>query len=166
MIVATNVDLETAVRNGRFREDLFYRIKVVQIDLPPLRERDQDILQLADGFLAELGRGKGIGGFTPEAQAAMKSYPWPGNIRELRNVIERALILCRAQRIGLEHLPANFSAPATVQEAEVGDPVSLDKIEELHIRRVLARSKSLDEAAKVLGIDVATLWRRRRKYGI
>ena len=170
MIVATNADLDEAVRRGRFREDLFYRIKVVQIDLPPLGQRAEDILDLAERFLAELGRGKGVGGFTDEAQAALKNYAWPGNLRELRNVIERALILCRGPQIGLEHLPATFaSGPGSAgaaQGAELGDPIALDKLEELHIRRVLAKCKSLDEAAKVLGIDVATLWRRRRKYGI
>jgi NtrC-family two-component system response regulator AlgB len=167
VIAATNVDLDEAVRDGRFREDLFYRIKVVQLDLPPLRERPEDVMVLAERFLADLRRGKPIEGFTPEAEAALRAYAWPGNIRELRNVIERALILCTSERIALEHLPGGFSqaeaAPATVG---VGDRVSLDQLEELHIRRVLAKTRSLDEAAKVLGVDVATLWRRRKKYGI
>jgi len=144
--------------------DLLYRIKVMQIDLPPLRERPEDVAKLSERFLAELRRGRGIVGFTAEALAALSSYTWPGNIRELRNVIERAAILCQAERIGLEHLPANF-APQEIR-VNVGDAVSLDKLEELHIRRVLAQTRSLDEAAKTLGIDLATLWRRRKKYGI
>jgi NtrC-family two-component system response regulator AlgB len=166
VITATNVDLEEAVRAGRFREDLLYRIKVVQLDLPPLRERQEDIVDLAERFLAELRHGKPVVGFTEEALAAMKNYRWPGNIRELRNVIERALILCNGERLGLEHLPANFSQVAAPSEVEPGDSITLDKLEEVHIRRVLAKSKTLEEAAQTLGIDVATLWRRRKKYGI
>jgi two-component system, NtrC family, response regulator AlgB len=171
IIAATNVDLDQAVAEGRFREDLLYRINVVQIDLPPLRDRPEDILQLAEGFLVELGREKGqrnsAVGFTPEAQAALLAYRWPGNIRELRNVVERAIILCQGDRVGLDHLPGNLIGLANGPVAmEVGDPISLDALDEVHIRRVLAKSKSLEEAARVLGIDIATLWRRRKKYGI
>jgi NtrC-family two-component system response regulator AlgB len=164
LITATNVKLEEAVRAGKFREDLLYRIAVVPIDMPPLRERTEDIVYLAERFLATLGRGRGILGFTDDVLAAFKAYQWPGNIRELRNVIERAVILCRGERIGVEYLPSNVVArPA---EMGLGDPIPLNKLEELHIRRVLARSKSLDDAARTLGIDAATLWRRRRKYKI
>jgi NtrC-family two-component system response regulator AlgB len=166
IIAATNVDLESAVRSGSFREDLLYRINVVQLDLPPLRERSEDILELAQRFLAELGHGKGVSGFSDEVQAALRNYSWPGNVRELRNVIERALILCHSERIGLEHFPGNFSTTAAATVMELGDRVPLDQLEEVHIRRVLAKSKSLEEAAEILGIDVATLWRRRKKYGI
>jgi NtrC-family two-component system response regulator AlgB len=164
MIAATNVKLEEAVRAGRFREDLLYRIQVVPIDMPPLRERQEDVVHLAERFLATLGRGRGIIGFSDEVLSAFKTYQWPGNIRELRNVVERAVILCTGERIGLEYMPANVAARS--QEMGLGDPISLNKLEELHIRRVLARSKSLDDAAKTLGIDAATLWRRRRKYKI
>jgi len=165
LIVATNVDLDDAVRTGRFREDLFYRIKVIQIDVPPLRLRAEDILPLAERFVNELRRDAEVSGFNDEARSAIQDYNWPGNVRELRNVIERALILCRSGQIGLEHLPGNF-LPNAVPSPELGDPVPIDKLEEIHIRRVLARSKSLDEAARVLGMDPATLWRRRKKYGI
>ena len=164
LITATNVNLEEAVKSGRFREDLLYRIQVVQVDLPALRERPEDIPRLCDAMLTELRRSRPIVGFTPEAQAVLRGYRWPGNIRELRNVIERAVILCHADHIGVEHLPATF----TLREApmEVGDRIPLNKLEEMHIRRVLATTKSLDEAASVLEIDLATLWRRRKKYGI
>jgi NtrC-family two-component system response regulator AlgB len=164
LITATNVNLEEAVKAAKFREDLLYRIAVVQVDLPALRERSEDIPRLAEGLLAELRRSRPIIGFTPEAEAALRGYRWPGNIRELRNVIERATILCQTDRIGMEHLPATF----TPKDApiEVGDRIPLDKLEEMHIRRVLATTKSLDEAASVLDIDLATLWRRRKKYGI
>jgi NtrC-family two-component system response regulator AlgB len=164
IITATNIDLEAAVKAGAFREDLLYRIKVIQIDLPPLRDRLEDVVPLSERLLAEFRGGRNVVGFTTEALSALSSYGWPGNLRELRNVIERAVILCQVERIGLEHLPSNFT-PQEVQ-VNVGDNVSLDRLEELHIRRVLANTRSLDEAAKVLGIDSATLWRRRKKYGI
>jgi NtrC-family two-component system response regulator AlgB len=167
LIAATNVDLDKAVAAGRFREDLFYRIKVVQLDLPPLREHLEDVMDLAEGFLAELRRNSAVTGFTPQAADALKAYAWPGNIRELRNVVERALILCQSEQIGVEHLPANFAlSDQSIDPVQVGDHVPLDKLEETHIRRVLAKSKSLEDAAKTLGIDLATLWRRRKKYGI
>jgi two-component system, NtrC family, response regulator AlgB len=165
LITATNVNLDDAVRAGRFREDLFYRIKVIQIDIPPLRQRPEDVPVLAQAFLNELRHEAQIEGFTDEARSAIQEYNWPGNVRELRNVIERALVLCRHGKIGLEHLPGNF-LPNPTPSPELGDPIPIEKLEEVHIRRVLARSKSLDEAARVLGMDPATLWRRRKKYGI
>ena len=164
LVTATNIDLEQSVKVGSFREDLLYRINVVQIDLPPLRDRPEDVVDLSERFLNEFRAGRNLVGFTSEALAALSGYDWPGNVRELRNVIERAVILCQVERIGLEHFPANFS-PREIP-INVGDPISLDKLEELHIRRVLARTRSLDETAQVLGIDTATLWRRRKKYGI
>jgi NtrC-family two-component system response regulator AlgB len=164
LVTATNVDLEAAVKAGAFREDLLYRIKVVEFELPPLRQRVEDVMPLSERFLAEFRQGRPIVGFTDEAKAALESCAWPGNIRELRNVIERAVILCKTQHIGVENLPSNFRQRET--DVKVGDAVSLDHLEELHIRRVLATTASLDEAAGVLGIDLATLWRRRKKYGI
>ncbi len=164
IITATNIDLEQAVKAGTFREDLLYRIKVIQIDLPPLRERPEDIADLSDRFLAEFRGGRPIEGFTAEARLVLQNCSWPGNIRELRNVIERAVILCRAGLIGVEHLPSNFKPREN--HVNLGDRVSLNRLEELHIRRILASTESLDQAANVLGIDVATLWRRRKKYGM
>jgi two-component system, NtrC family, response regulator AlgB len=164
LISATNVDIAQAVRDGRFREDLFYRINVIQIDLPALRERSEDILPLANRLLAHLSQRRPIAGFTDEAMAALVHYPWPGNVRELRNVIERAVILCRAEQIGIEHLPANFSTRSV--EPQLGDSVPLEQIEAIHLRRLIAQSKSLEDAAAALGIDVATLWRKRKKYDI
>jgi NtrC-family two-component system response regulator AlgB len=166
VLTATNLDLQEAVRAGRFREDLFYRLNVIQIDLPPLQERPDDIMPLAETMLGALRRGKPIGGFTAEAVAALKAYGWPGNVRELRNVVERAVILCHGERIGIEQLPPNLAEPSPARTPEVGKLVTLDALEEAHIRRVLAASKTLDDAAAILGIDVATLWRRRKKYGI
>jgi NtrC-family two-component system response regulator AlgB len=103
-------------------------------------------------------------GFTEEAVHALKNYTWPGNIRELRNMVERAAIICSTDRIGVEHLPENVLPRESIPQ--IGDLVNLEKIEELHIRRVLAATKSLQEAADILGIDQATLWRRRKQYGI
>ena len=166
IITATNVNLEMAVQEGRFREDLFYRLNVIQIEIPPLRERPDDAVVLAERLLAFYGRNhhRAFIGFTPEALKALRQHPWPGNVRELSNVVERAAILCRMERVGIECLPSNLLPKETTPK--VGDQVSIERIEELHIRRILATAKSLQEAAEILGIDQATLWRRRKKYGI
>jgi len=166
IIAATNQDLDKAVKEGRFREDLFYRLNVIQIEMPPLRERPEDITTLAERLLAFFGRARHYTflGFTPEALQALRQYPWPGNLRELRNVVERGAILCQTERMGTECLPENLLPSDS--SARLGDRISLEKIEEEHIRRVLAATKSLQEAADILGIDQATLWRRRKKYGI
>jgi len=166
IIAATNIDLPKSVREGRFREDLYYRLNVIQIEIPPLRERPDDIVSLANGLLLFFAKSchKVLAGFTDEALNLLKSYPWPGNVRELRNVIERAVILCEGNRIDVDHLPENMHTACT--SIRIGDPVSLDKIEEEHIRRVLSSTRSLQDAADLLGIDQATLWRRRKQYGI
>jgi two-component system, NtrC family, response regulator AlgB len=166
VITATSVDLEAALKTGRFREELLYRLNVFEIVLPPLRERPQDIRVLSDQFLLFFVRQnhRSVLRFSDDALQALERYAWPGNVRELRNVIERAVILCKAETIDAAHLPLNLS-PAE-PPVSLGDPVPIDKIEELHIRRVLATAKSLEEAAEVLGIDTATLWRRRKQYGI
>jgi NtrC-family two-component system response regulator AlgB len=166
IISATNRDLEAEVRGGRFREDLFYRLNVIQVELPPLRERIDDVAKMATQLLAFYGsvHHRRFLGFTEGALYALKRYRWPGNLRELRNVVERASILCRSEWIGAEFIPG------AVEGAEVppsvGGMVSLEKLEEEHIRRVLAETRSLQKAAEILGIDQATLWRRRKQYGI
>jgi NtrC-family two-component system response regulator AlgB len=166
LLTATNIDLEAAVKEGRFREDLFYRLNVIQVEIPSLRERPEDLARLATKLLTFHARRNHLVflGFSDEALSVLREYPWPGNIRELSNVIERAVILCRGERIGPEFLPPRLAA--SEERPEIGDAVSLEKIEEQHIRRILASTRSLQEAAKVLGIDQATLWRRRKKYGI
>jgi len=166
IIAATNRDLDSAVKEGRFREDLFYRLNVIQIEIPPLRERPEDVTVLAERLLTFFGRARHhrFLGFTTEALKALKQYHWPGNIRELRNVVERAAILCQTDHVGIECFPENLLPSDSV--ARLGDRVSLEKIEEEHIRRVLATARSIQEAAGILGIDQATLWRRRKKYGI
>ena len=166
LIAATNTRLEDAVKAGHFREDLYFRLAVISIELPPLRERREDIPVIAERLLAFHARNnhRSFLGFSEEAVKGLTAYAWPGNVRELSNAVERAAILCRADRIGLECLPANLAGAEA--EARIGDPVSLEKIEEAHIRGVLANVKSLQEASAILGIDTATLWRRRKKYGI
>jgi NtrC-family two-component system response regulator AlgB len=166
LVAATNTRLEEAVQAGRFREDLYFRLAVISIELPPLRERRGDIPALAERLLAFHARNnhRAFLGFTDEALRALAAYSWPGNVRELSNVIERAAILCRTDRIGLACLPVSLAGAEA--EVRIGDPVSLEKIEEAHIRRVLAAAKSLQEASAILGIDQATLWRRRKTYGI
>ncbi len=168
VVTATNVDLDKAVREGRFREDLLYRLNVITIEVPPLRRRVDDIVPMAERMLAFFTRAhtRKVLGFTPEAQEALKRHSWPGNVRELRNVIERCAILATGEWIGPDLLPGGTGAAAASPDPGPGAMISLDKLEELHIRRVLAETKSLEEAAEVLGIDAATLWRRRKKYGI
>ena len=166
IISASNVDLEHAVESASLREDLFHWLNVIQIEIPPLRERSQDIVALAEKFLTFFSRKyhRTLSGFTDEAIVVLQEYPWPCNLRELRNVIERAAILCSTNRVGTDHLPNEMMSRDTTPQ--VGDPVSLNKIEEEHIRRILASSKSFQETADILGIDQATLWRRRKRYGI
>jgi len=166
VIAATNVDIEKRVAEGLFREDLFYRLNVISLTLPPLRERPEDIMPLAVDFLRYFCRTnhKSILGFNEEASERLGRYVWPGNVRELRNTVERAVILGSDELIGEKDLPENIAPVAGTPS--IGDMVPLSTIEELHIRRVLANASSLQEAADVLGIDQATLWRRRKTYGI
>ncbi|HBZ55137.1 MAG TPA: sigma-54-dependent Fis family transcriptional regulator [Syntrophobacteraceae bacterium] len=166
ILAATNVDLETAVKMGRFREDLFYRLNVVEIVIPPLRERREDILPLANRLLAFFARQnhRQSPDVSEEAQLALQNYPWPGNVRELRNAIERAILLGNEKLIGIDDLPVKPAATEILPG--IGGPISLEKLEEMHIRRVLANNRSIEEACRVLGMDSVTLWRRRKKYGI
>jgi NtrC-family two-component system response regulator AlgB len=166
ILAATNADLEKAVAENRFREDLYYRLNVIQIEVPPLSDRPDDVESLANTMLVFFGaqNHKVFRGFSEEAARALRNYSWPGNIRELRNVIERAAILCAGDIIGCEHLPQSISP--NVPPIRLGNPLPLSVIEENHIRRVLASAKSLQEAADILGIDQATLWRKRKQYGI
>lgn len=166
IIAATNRDLEERVAEGSFREDLYYRLNVVEIELPPLAERRDDILPLADRFLGfyREQHGSDAERFSAEAEQALTSYRWPGNVRELENAVERAVILAPGEEIRPGHLPFGSDREGTVPR--VGDRVSLDEIEEEHIRRVVAATESLEEAADVLGIDTTTLWRRRKKFDL
>jgi NtrC-family two-component system response regulator AlgB len=166
IVAATNRDLEAEVRAGRFREDLFYRLNVIEVTLPPLRSRRRDLLPLARHLLGFFARqaGKVVTGLTPAAEEAIAAYSWPGNVRELRNAVERGVILTRDQTVGTEHLPGQLMTAATAR-IEVGGPITLEALEAEHIRRVVANSPSLEEAAESLGIDPSTLYRKRKRIG-
>jgi NtrC-family two-component system response regulator AlgB len=165
VVAATNRNLEEDVKAGRFREDLFFRLNTVQIDLPPLRERREDIPMLARRFLDFFARQarRPTPELSPSALKVLLSYPWPGNIRELRNVLERAIILWPAQVIEPEAFPEQISHQGAGAPV-LGGNYSLELIEKEQILRVLARTSTLEEAAYILGIDASTLWRKRKKY--
>jgi NtrC-family two-component system response regulator AlgB len=166
-IAATNRDLAEHVRTGLFREDLLYRLNVVDLQLPPLRERPEDILRLAHRFLLFFAKSarRQPQELSPAAAEALRSYSWPGNIRELKNAVERAVILWPAQVIGPEAFPAHIAAHVRPAESpQIGGDYSLEDIEREHIRRVVGRSATLEDAAGILGIDASTLWRKRKKY--
>jgi len=166
IIAATNHDLDLAVREGRFRDDLYYRLNVVEIHVPPLRRRPADIVPLANRFLDYFATryDRTIEGFTDEAESVLRRHWWPGNVRELQNTIERAVILSDDRFIDSRHVAIRqHQAPP---QPQIGDLIDLRSLEAEHIRRVIRASASLDEAAETLGIDPATLWRKRRRYGL
>jgi NtrC-family two-component system response regulator AlgB len=167
ILAASNRDLAAEVAAGRFREDLFYRLNVIEIELPPLRQRKADVLPLAGHLLRFFARqaNKSVTAFSPEAEAAILRHTWPGNVRELRNAIERGVILTAGKEIDRAHLPANLGS-GPPPRIEVGSAVTLETLEAEHIRRLLASSASLDEAAATLGIDPSTLYRKRKRYGL
>jgi two-component system, NtrC family, response regulator AlgB len=171
VIAATNKDLRKAVQDGRFREDVYYRLNVIAIRLPPLRERVSDMIEIARGYLTFFSTqcGKKMNGFSPEAELAMKRYPWPGNLRELRNAVERAVILAGGYQIEPDDLPEIVRPEIDLAPIQEGTPqgplVSLEVLEQAHIRQVMDKAQSLEEAAQILGIDPATLYRKRKKYG-
>jgi len=165
VIAATNKDLDGEVRAGRFREDLFYRLNVVSLTLPPLRDRRQDIPLLIDHFLRRF-----TAEYTPktlddEARHALAEYAWPGNVRELSNTIERLLILAPGEVVGLEDLPSNIRTP--VRRSEAAGPTSLAEMERLHLTRVLSETGGKKmQAARLLGIDIKTLNKKIKDYKI
>ncbi|HZL44153.1 MAG TPA: sigma-54 dependent transcriptional regulator [Verrucomicrobiae bacterium] len=167
VIAATNRNLDKAVQEGRFREDLFYRLNVIAIRLPLLRERQADVVRIAENYLKFFARqcGKQLKGFSKDALQAMRQYSWPGNLRELRNVVERGVILAGSNELELPDLPENFSGTSAsgADGVQVGRPVSLEQLEAEHIARVIQHAPTMEEAARVLGIDPATLYRKRKK---
>jgi NtrC-family two-component system response regulator AlgB len=165
IIAATNKDIEEQVRDGAFREDLYFRLNVLELFLPPLRERPEDVPLLAEHYLTQSARmnEKAVQNISPDALQRLQGNPWPGNIRELINTIERSVIISRDAELGVDNLPphiANFNA----QKFPEASFKSLSEIEREHIQNVIAHSASLEEAAKILSIDPATLWRKRKKY--
>ena len=175
VIAATNRDLEDEVRKGKFRKDLFFRLHVVRIDVPPLRQRTEDIPELAEYFLqkykAETGRR--ITGFSPQAEHQLKRYRWPGNVRELKNVIERAVVLARGEVIQLDELILTNLSTASESQFDMGtivqeyQPESLEQVEQRHIEATLRSTGwNKSKAAQILGIERSTLDRKIKKYGI
>jgi len=176
VVAATNKDLAAAIARGDFREDLYYRLHVFEIVLPPLRERPEDILTLIESFLQELGAaiGRPPAGLSREAREKMLAYSWPGNVRELRNAVERAVILCEGGLITSEHLPialeASPSPPPRTAAAYVSLPSSglhLDEVEKDLVEKALAQARyNKSKAARLLGLTRAQLYSRLAKYGL
>jgi NtrC-family two-component system response regulator AlgB len=168
VISATNRNLEKAVQEGRFREDLYYRLHVIAVPIPPLRERPGDLLKIAERYLQFFSEqcGKRINGFSREAEAVLQQYTWPGNLRELRNVIERTVILSDTGEIDRLDLPDKLSqgSPLSpVAGVQIGARVSLKEIETEHISRVMKQASTMSEAARILGITRDTLHRKKKE---
>ncbi|WP_221032119.1 sigma-54-dependent transcriptional regulator [Actomonas aquatica] len=167
VIAATNRDLAKEVAAGRFREDLYYRLKVIAVEMPALADRPADLMPLAENYLNHFAREQGRAGlrFSADARTAVIDYGWPGNLRELRNVIERAVILTAGPEIEPADFPDEFHEKEE-SSLRPGHLVTIDALEQEHIRRIIAKSPSLDQAAKTLGIDTATLYRKRKRMGL
>jgi NtrC-family two-component system response regulator AlgB len=164
VIAATNRDLEADAKSGRFREDLLFRLNVVELVMPPLRERVDDILPLARSFLTHFARAakRGPMELSREAEEVLLRYAWPGNVRELRNAMERVAILWPAPLVEPAALP-DRTEPRAPARPRLGGSFTLEAIEREHIEQVLAKSRTQEEAARVLGIDASTLWRKRKR---
>jgi len=173
VIAATNANLRHHVDEGKFREDLYYRLNVIAVEMPPLRNRKADLLEFAEDYLKYFAKqsGRPVRGFNKEALAWISSYRWPGNLRELRNALERAVILSRDTELKREDFPDTLehvepAGPNGQISLSPGGDTTLEQLEEEHIRRVLSRTPTMQEAARTLGIDQATLYRKRKKMGM
>jgi two-component system, NtrC family, response regulator AtoC len=171
IVAATNRDLEQEVAARRFREDLFYRLNVVQIHIPPLRARGDDVLLLAQHFTTQFAErmGKVVNGISHEAAQKLTEYDWPGNVRQLENSIERAVALTRLTHIGVEDLPERIrnhvGTAAAMGEVKLDHVLTLDRLEQAHITRALRNANgNKTQAAKVLGVDRRTLYRKLERY--
>jgi len=166
IIAASNRDLGELVKSGQFREDLYYRVNVIRIKLPPLRDRKEDVPLLVDHFIRRFNnlKKKLITDISPDAMAALASYDYPGNIRELENIIEHAFVLCRGTTIDTDTLPENVYAKGI---SPIIRPTSMDDVEASYISEVLAKHDwNRQESAKELGIHKTTLWRKMKKLGV
>jgi DNA-binding NtrC family response regulator len=168
IVAATNRELEAEVRAGRFRADLYYRLAVVTLRMPPLRERRDDLLPLALHLLEGLAarHRRKAPRLAAGARDALLAWSWPGNVRELSNALERALVLSRGDEIRAEDLPDAVVAPRREAAPAPGEALSLEEVERRHVQQVLASSATLEEAAARLGIDPTTLWRKRKRWGL
>jgi NtrC-family two-component system response regulator AlgB len=173
LIATTNKDLDAEAAAARFRDDLLYRLNVVELTLPALRERT-DLMVLAESLLVFFSRqtGRRIEGFSAPVRAILESYSWPGNLRELRNAIERAVLFASGRQIEPGDLPGRIGARSTPGAAgdsgtlRLGGPFTLEALETEHIRLVLQNTETREEAARILGIDPSTLYRKRRQLGM
>jgi NtrC-family two-component system response regulator AlgB len=165
VVAATNRDLEVDVRSGRFREDLLFRLNVIEVRVPSLRERPEDIVPMAKRFLAFFARslGRPVATLSPAAEKVLANYGWPGNVRELRNAIERSVILWPSAVIEPQAFPERISGTKE-RGPFVGGKFALDEIERAHVSAIVAQAKTMEEAATLLGIDDSTLWRKRKRY--
>ena len=168
VIAATNRDLQSEARLGRFREDLFFRLNVVALKVPALRERPEDFDSLTDRLLAGLAVRHGRPGLhlADETRRALAAYRWPGNVRELVNALERAVVLARGHEIVVDDLPDAVTAPEPPPGDDGRSALSLEATERRLVERALAESTTLEEAAARLGINVTTLWRKRKRWGL
>jgi two-component system response regulator HydG len=171
IVAATHRDLEVEVAAKRFREDLYYRINVVRIRVPPLRDREGDVLRLAAHFLESFARKaeRGDMQLSPRVAAALLAYDWPGNVRELENCMERAVALARSSQVSMEDLPDKLTARAparlNVSSVDAGEIVTLEEIDRRYIARAIALlNGNKSRAADLLGVDRRTLYRRLEKY--
>jgi NtrC-family two-component system response regulator AlgB len=161
IIAATNRKLSDALQEGTFREDLYYRINAVRISLPPLRDRQEDIMVLLYHFLKKFSPHRDIE-LSPDVLKLLTAYRWPGNVREMENTMERAVLLAKNGTIEPSHLPSELQH----LDQNLAGLIALEQVERQHIAHVLRIAKDLDEASRVLEIDPATLWRKRKKYGL
>jgi transcriptional regulator with PAS, ATPase and Fis domain len=175
IVAATHRNLEKLVDEGKFREDLFYRLKVIEIEIPALRERKEDIPELSQVFLAKYSAklSKKVATISKEGMQALMAYGWPGNVRELEHQIERAVAMTSASVLAADDFdfsssrPVIEAIPAVATHAAISDPRSLEDMEKEHILRVLRDvDYNKSKASEVLGIDRATLYRKALKYGI
>jgi DNA-binding NtrC family response regulator len=169
VIAATNGDLPLAVEEGKFRLDLYYRINVFTIELPPLRERGDDIPLLAEHFLERSARemGKPASGFSRDALQCLKAYDWPGNVRELENAVERAIVVQKGREIQLEDLPVTDPPRTHQAPTQEAQDLSLAELEKQHIQEVLDQmAGNVSKAARALKIDRVTLYNKIKKYGL
>jgi NtrC-family two-component system response regulator AlgB len=164
VIAATNRNLDELVAANRFRADLFFRLNVVELTIPPLRARFGEIVPFAEHFVRQIAERhrQPAPTFGAGVEAALMAHNWPGNLRELRNVIERAMVLRRGDQIELADLPDRIAS----HNQSSAPAMSLDELEKLHIETIVRRARTFEEAAETLGINVATLWRKRRRYGL
>ncbi len=164
LVAATNRNLEAMVADGSFREDLYYRLNVFSIAIPPLRERREDIAPLAESFLARFARGmnKPVTRISPEAMALLTNYDWPGNVRELQNALERAVLVSRGREVGPGDLPFHVNGSRGTPTGK-----TLSDMERVHVKRILEESAwNITQAARLLDIDRVTLYNKIKKYGL